>query len=48
MVVFLEKNEKKIEIYDIRNEASPLLDIQLENDIQKIEFNPYEKNELMI
>lgn len=37
-----------MEIYDTRKEKAPLLYVEFENDVIKIEFNPFNKDEFVI
>ena len=47
-IVFLNRFSNNIEIFDIRNENDPILQVEFEGNVQKVEFNPFNKNEFLI
>lgn len=47
-VVFLNRVSNNIEIYDVRNQNIPILQVESHGNVQKIEINPFDQNEFLI
>ncbi len=46
--MFLNRNKKSVGIYDIKKPSEVILNVEFENKVQKIEFNPFNSNEFVI
>lgn len=46
--IFLDNSTQLIEVFDVRNEKKPILQVQCQNPVIKLEFNPFNKDEFLI